>query len=240
MSRFWDEVARLPGLSPVIDYQAEETPWARYITALHLLALDGGLSARSTDRFLDYGCGVGRIASWLAPRVAEVIGVDTSAPMIEEARRRCRHDNVRYHAIQGPASGLPFRDLDGVTSIWVLQHILPQDAFLDVVGYLADALRPGASVHAIDRLCREPVDHGESDYLRLRSRAEYERAFIERGFSVARCHPICIDEQVLGRPALTRLVQRHGGLRFLARADLAWARRQRDPFVADYYWRFVR
>jgi SAM-dependent methyltransferase len=38
---------------------------------------------------LDIGCGIGRVAAELAPRVKEVHGVDVSARMIETALRRC-------------------------------------------------------------------------------------------------------------------------------------------------------
>jgi ubiquinone/menaquinone biosynthesis C-methylase UbiE len=38
---------------------------------------------------LDIGCGIGRIASELAPRVKEVYGIDVSGRMIDAALRRC-------------------------------------------------------------------------------------------------------------------------------------------------------
>lgn len=45
---------------------------------------------------LDIGCGIGRIASELSPRVKEVHGIDVSAKMIETAMRRCAPlENVR-------------------------------------------------------------------------------------------------------------------------------------------------
>jgi predicted TPR repeat methyltransferase len=42
-----------------------------------------------TTRLLDFGCGIGRIAEALAPRVARVEGVDISPKMVEAARQRC-------------------------------------------------------------------------------------------------------------------------------------------------------
>jgi ubiquinone/menaquinone biosynthesis C-methylase UbiE len=38
---------------------------------------------------LDLGCGIGRVAAALSPAVEAVIGLDISANMIAEARRRC-------------------------------------------------------------------------------------------------------------------------------------------------------
>lgn len=46
---------------------------------------------------LDIGCGIGRIAAELAPRVKEVQGIDVSSRMIEVALRRCAPlGNVRF------------------------------------------------------------------------------------------------------------------------------------------------
>lgn len=241
MRSFWDEVARLPGLSAVIDYQPQETPWARYINALHLNALSRELIAEPGAYFLDFGCGVGRITQWLASRVDRVIGVDTSPAMIEQARQRCRQQNVQYHLLESCPTTLPFRDLDGVVVIWVLQHILDDKLFESVLDYLALAMRPGGAVYTLDRLTRDAVDHGESDYLRLRTRAEYTGAFASRGLTLQSCHPVSINEQVLNSPGLTRLIKRGSWLPSLwARGDLAWARRQQDPLIADYIFRFTR
>jgi SAM-dependent methyltransferase len=239
-SDFWDRVAGLPGLSPVIDYQPVETPWARYITRLHLLALERGMELQPTDRFLDFGCGVGRITSWLAARVAEVIGVDASRAMVAEARRRADSTNTRFFEV-GDLDALPAAEMDGATAIWVFQHILDDTLFSGVLDSLWRILRPGGSLYCIDRLCREPVDHGESSYLRLRTRAEYQAAFLERGFALRAYRTISVGEQVLGRAGLTDLVKRglplHG---MLSRLDVAWAARQERPLIADSFWHWIR
>jgi SAM-dependent methyltransferase len=240
-ARFWDHVADLPGLSAVTDYQPTETPWARYVTALHVRALAGELQLARDARVLDHGCGVGRISDWLAPRVAEVFGVDTSAEMIAAARRRCRHANVRLCHLQGDPRALPWRDLDAAVAIWVLQHLLDAETFDATVDLLATAVRPGGDVVTLDRLCREQVEQTGSDYLCLRSRDEYAAAFTRRGLRIVAAYPVSIDEQVLGSATLTGLQHRRGWLRSLVvAADLAWARRQRDPFLADYLWHFRR
>jgi len=238
---FWDRVARLPGLSPVIDYQPEETHWARYVTELHLRALRREVRLAPTDRVLDHGCGVGRIAAWLAPLVAEVLAVDPSAEMIAAARDRCRHANVRFVHHAGDPRALDCRGVDAAFAVWVLQHILEEDRFEATVELLAAAVRPGGSVVTIDRLCREAVDQAGSDYLCVRGRAAYHDAFRRRDLRLVTCHPISINERALGSERLTRLQQRHGWLRGMCvAADLAWARRQQDPFLADYLCRWVR
>ena len=61
-------------------------------------------------RLLDLGCGIGRFAAALAGEVAAVTGLDLSAGMIAEARRRCAGlANVRL--LQGTGRDLaPFAD----------------------------------------------------------------------------------------------------------------------------------
>jgi ubiquinone/menaquinone biosynthesis C-methylase UbiE len=51
---------------------------------------------------LDIGCGIGRIAAELAPRVKEVHGIDVSGRMVEAALRRCSAlSNVRLTKTSG-------------------------------------------------------------------------------------------------------------------------------------------
>ena len=53
-------------------------------------------------RILDFGCGIGRVAAAIAPLAAEVIGIDLSARMIAEARRRTAGvSNVRFEVGNG-------------------------------------------------------------------------------------------------------------------------------------------
>ncbi|HZU81422.1 MAG TPA: class I SAM-dependent methyltransferase [Polyangiaceae bacterium] len=55
-----------------------------------------------TRAALDFGCGVGRVALALSPRLGEVHGVDVSTAMIERARRRCAGaENVRLEVGSG-------------------------------------------------------------------------------------------------------------------------------------------
>jgi len=55
-------------------------------------------------RVLDFGCGIGRLETYLASHCREVHGVDVSAEMLERARRRLAGvPNVRLHHVQEPA-----------------------------------------------------------------------------------------------------------------------------------------
>ena len=76
---------------------------------------------------LDFGCGVGRVLVPLASRCREVLGLDVSATMLEEARQSCpRHgvENVRLQrsdAIELESLG----SFGLVHSFIVFQHIEP-------------------------------------------------------------------------------------------------------------------
>lgn len=97
---------------------------------------------------LDLGCGIGRVCAALAGRCRSVLGVDISAGMIEEARRR-----------HGESATLRFAQTDGQGLGWLgdgaLDLILAVDSFPYIVqartaaAHLADAhrvLRPGGAL----------------------------------------------------------------------------------------------
>jgi SAM-dependent methyltransferase len=64
--------------------------------------------ARPGDRALDVGCGTGTMSLALAQRGATTVGVDTSEPYLEGARRLRSHPNVTYEL--GDACDLPYPD----------------------------------------------------------------------------------------------------------------------------------
>lgn len=82
------------------------------------------------DRALDFGCGVGRLSQALADHFQEVVGVDISASMLEEARSHNRHgDRIRF--IENTTDDLAVLEndcLDLVYSSITLQHIPPEFA----------------------------------------------------------------------------------------------------------------
>jgi len=101
-----------------------------------------------TDVVLDIGVGVGRIAEHIAPRVAEVHGMDISANMIKHARKRlARLDNVfLYHHAAGDLSIFPDKKFDAVYAQVVLIHLDREDVFR----YLSETsrvLRPGGKAY---------------------------------------------------------------------------------------------
>ena len=74
---------------------------------------------------LDVGCGTGRLSALLAERGAKVWGIDPSAEMLAEARRRLpRGVGLK----QGQAEALPFRrDWFERAVLWLSVHLVERD-----------------------------------------------------------------------------------------------------------------
>jgi trans-aconitate 2-methyltransferase len=89
------------------------------------------------ERIVDLGCGTGRLTAEIAAAGANVLGLDASAAMIDEARRL--YPAIRFDV----ADARSFRvdePVDGVFSNAVLHWIRPPE---QVVQRVRQALRPG-------------------------------------------------------------------------------------------------
>ncbi len=108
-----------------------------------LLAPFGG-----DERVLDAGCGTGALAYAVAPRVAEVVGVDSSAALLEAARQGAP-SNCTF--LEADVTALPFEygafDLSGC--LRVLHHVRRPEL---VVAELTRVTRPGGRILLADQL----------------------------------------------------------------------------------------
>jgi SAM-dependent methyltransferase len=82
-------------------------------------------AASVTGLICDLGCGPGQAAAYLHARGAEVVGVDLSEAMVEQAQRL--HSAIRF--IQADMRALPFADasLAGVVALYSLIHLSPAE-----------------------------------------------------------------------------------------------------------------
>ena len=108
--------------------------------------LGGGLSALQDGAFLDFGCGVGRIALHMARHCTHVMCVDVADAYLRHLAATCEaHGVCNYSAVPLDsflAEGVPLADVSLVYSLLTLQHN-PPALILRLVGALCAVLRPG-------------------------------------------------------------------------------------------------
>lgn len=127
---------------------------------------DWHLVAPTAD-VLDLGCGIGRLIGPLAPLVRSIVGLDLSAGMIAEARRRHgSHGNVRLvHGTGADLVDLPDGSLDLVLAADVFPYlVLGGDALVRRhVGDIARLLRPGGHAAIFNYSYRGDLDRDRRD-----------------------------------------------------------------------------
>lgn len=105
------------------------------------------VSGGPESRVLDVATGTGMVARALASRYGcHVVGVDQSAGMLAEARRRA---NGRTTFVEASADALPFEDgeFDALTFTYLLRYVADPAATLRE---LARVVRPGGTVAGLE------------------------------------------------------------------------------------------
>ena len=111
-----------------------------------------GLRLRGGERVLDVGCGMGTDVFEIAPLVGsngQVIGVDVSAAMIDEARRRAEGRGLAVSFEVGNSQALRFdtNAFDAVRTERMLMHV--PDAEL-ALSEMTRVLKPGGRMSVFD------------------------------------------------------------------------------------------
>lgn len=155
-----DELRRLE--STFSDVDAAETPegFVRSLDIQNASAFKQAYAQRTFEllelqpglRVLDAGCGVGLDAARLAELVGpggEVVGLDYSATMVDEARRRHRDAGSSLTFLQGDLHALPFDDCSFARcrATGTFQHLAEPRRALDE---LVRVLAPGGLVLIAD------------------------------------------------------------------------------------------
>ncbi len=119
-------------------------------TAAVVAVLDRWALIGPGTRVLDIGCGIGRFAAALAPRVASVVGLDLSPRMVDEARARCAGlANVRLRHTDGRSlAGIADASIDLALAIDSFPYIVQAGRALARrhVEEAARVLAPGGSL----------------------------------------------------------------------------------------------
>jgi ubiquinone/menaquinone biosynthesis C-methylase UbiE len=117
-----------------ISHELEYKPFDR--TLLDRFAAD----VRDSGTACDIGCGPGHVARYLHDRGVQVLGIDLSKGMVEQARRL--HPDIEFR--QGNMSTLDMDDdsLAGIVAFYSIIHI-PREKVTHVLREFKRVLRPG-------------------------------------------------------------------------------------------------
>lgn len=104
----------------------------------------------ASDRLLDVGCGTGRFAITLASLVANVVGIDLTAEMLQQAKQLQTDEkltNIEWR--QGDVAKLPFNDSEFtlVSSRAMLHHVIEPAR---VITEMKRVCKPGGRIMAMD------------------------------------------------------------------------------------------
>jgi SAM-dependent methyltransferase len=208
-----------------------------YIDYLQKLALEQEGAFRSTDIVLDFGCGVGRLCSWLASRCSKVYGIDTDIKMLTLAAEHNARPNVIYQVYEGETIPFAPSSFDVILCAFggVLQkHIFPEQKFAHLLGELSRVLKIPGTIIAIEHVYgRAPSWHYQ--------REELLAHFAQHGLVCTSHYPIRKGHWpvlYLIRSGLIppRLFPR------LAQHELGKRRHEREAFLdyKDYLFRFEK
>jgi ubiquinone/menaquinone biosynthesis C-methylase UbiE len=178
----WGRQAQKGFLASGIDVADRRGHKNFYIDLLHKMALEEVLHLNGDEKVLDFGCGGGRISSWIASRVKTVIGLDETPEMIELAEKNRKAENVKFVHYDGshfPDFPGPF---DLILSVWVLQYT-QGDRLKGVLSQVSRFLREGGRFCLIEQASDNPE--------RKRPRVkDYLQAFEESKLKCLKHYPI--------------------------------------------------
>jgi ubiquinone/menaquinone biosynthesis C-methylase UbiE len=225
---FWAVLSHSQYKSDVVDLD-EFFATGRREVARQMKLVEAAPIELERGRALDFGCGVGRLTNALAEHFDEVVGVDISSTMIENADRLRRDDRCRFVVnTRDDLSVFPDQHFDFVYSDITLQHIpMPASG-----RYLADfvrLLRPGGLIICLvpDGRYRHPgsVSAALDQFYRQQWRPWWKRI---RGKQPVQIHPIA-------RKRVAQIVYSAGGEVVHTEVTPDF-RDKKKPFKPLFYW----
>ena len=119
--------------SKLISGDALTTDDEVYFNAIKMLDLV------ASDHVLELGCGFGRSVPLIATKVSEVVAIDISEAMINEARNRCRNiANVKFLVSEAEKINLPDQIFSKIICFAVFDALSQADALKEINRLLQD------------------------------------------------------------------------------------------------------
>lgn len=180
----WEQAAADGDLRAVLDAADVSGRKNNYIDALHKRELARALRLQGNEIILDFGSGVGRISSWLAPRCRKVIGIDVTPAMVQKAAETNLRENIEYRSYDGLNIPSEKEYFDCLTSVYVLQHVTAEEDFVKLADEFRRVLRPGGKACLIEQVSAlQAHEEGTPEDFNLRRKpAEYIDVFRQNGF----------------------------------------------------------
>ncbi|MGA2515010.1 MAG: class I SAM-dependent methyltransferase [Thermodesulfobacteriota bacterium] len=178
----WGERAEKGFLASGIDPADTKGRKNYYIDLLHKIALEEVLELKGDEVVLDFGCGSGRIAYWIAPKVKKVVGLEVTREMIDLAEKHRTAENVEFMVYDGvhfPVTPTPF---DIILSVGVLQ-IIRGKLLKSTLSRLAQSLTKDGIAYLIEQVSDNPK-------VRRPKVEEYLQAFKESKLQCLKYYPI--------------------------------------------------
>jgi SAM-dependent methyltransferase len=222
--RGWDDYARF------YDWENAQTMGRRDVAFWRRLA------AKTAGPVLELGCGTGRVAVPVARAGARVVGIDRSASMLAQARKRLRRSKLAgsLQLVRGDVRFLPFpaARFGLVAAPYGILQSLLDDATLDAtLAAVHRVLKKGGTL-GIDLVSdltswseysrrvklRGPSGRGGGRITliesvrqdRARGLTLFDQEFIERRGAVARSHQFSLAFRTVSVEEMTARLERHG------------------------------
>jgi SAM-dependent methyltransferase len=186
--RYWDQRAQLfagrgAGLQAVCSYGMPAF-YNWHIDVLQRRALERWFKTAPRTGVLEVGCGVGRWTRRLARAGHDVVGLDLSSVMVQEARGRAKAEGIdtRCRFLVGDIADIPLgRRFDRILGVTVLQHVLDPARFHTSLQSLSDHLADDGLMVLLEAAPLWSTGRCNSDVFVARSEREWVDAFAAAG-----------------------------------------------------------
>lgn len=154
------------------------------------------LNPNSNDIVLDYGCGVGRLTTFLKSKVRKIVGVDLSQKMIEVAKENNPESkDIFYNTLEE----VPNEEYTVVFSHWVLAH-MEDETIQNSFAFLKDKMNKNIRLCIFEQTCPSKDKYVNDPIYKRRTIEEYQTIFESIGFKLIK------TKRVFRQPSYARAI----------------------------------